>query len=143
MRFKKWSTRNETDRVRVFTGRPGTPSRATGLTGPGFFRVCDPLSHGASVYNGHYLGAVTLISFAERLALALSLPVIYDLGLSQVACKRDGGSSAGAPGARPPVWKYSRVYFWKFWLHNKRKLYCDQHAMITICILFSFLITKA
>ena len=47
-------------------------------------------------------------------------------------------------GRAPPVWKCLRVYFWKNnWLHNTDKLYCNQHATFTICILFSILITTA
>ena len=41
-----------------------------------------------------------------------------------------------------PFWNFSRVYFWKFWQHNMRKIYCNQHAMFTMCILFSTLTKK-
>ena len=41
----------------------------------GFFSVPHLLWHGASVYNGHLRGPVTLTSIAERLAVELSLPV--------------------------------------------------------------------
>ena len=37
-----------------------------------------------SVYNGHLRGPVTLTPIAERLAVELSLPVYYDLGLSRL-----------------------------------------------------------
>ena len=37
-----------------------------------------------------------------------------------------------ARGARPPVSNFSRV---NFWLHNTHKLYCYQHAMLTIIIM--------
>ena len=40
-------------------------------------------------------------------------------------CIIKGGSSAGAPGARPPVWNFLRVYFNTFWLHNMHRLYCN------------------
>ena len=42
----------------------------------GFFSVSHLLWHGASVYNGHLRGPVTLTPFAERLAVELSLSVI-------------------------------------------------------------------
>ena len=41
----------------------------------GFFSVSHLLWHGASVYNGHPRGSVTLTTIAERLAVELSLPV--------------------------------------------------------------------
>ena len=41
----------------------------------GFFKVPQLLWHGASVYNGHPEGPVTLTHIAERLAAELSLPV--------------------------------------------------------------------
>ena len=41
----------------------------------GFFSVPHLLWHGASNYNGHLRGPVTLIPFAERLAVELSLHV--------------------------------------------------------------------
>ena len=37
----------------------------------------------------------------------------------------------------PPCLKFLWVYYWKFWLHNMHKLFCYQHAMFTVCILFS------
>ena len=40
--------------------------------------------HGASVYNGYLRGPVTLTPIAERLAVELSLPLFYDLGLPQL-----------------------------------------------------------
>ena len=40
-----------------------------------FFGVPHLLWHGASVYNGYLRGPVTLTTFAERLAVELSLPV--------------------------------------------------------------------
>ena len=43
------------------------------------------LWHGASVYNGHLRGPVTLIPVAERLVVDLSLKIcFYDLGLSRL-----------------------------------------------------------
>ena len=45
-------------------------------------------------------------------------------------------SSAGAPGA-PPCFNFLRVYFWKIWQRNTHKLYCNQHATLKICKLFS------
>ena len=50
----------------------------------GFFKVPQLLWHGASVYNGHPEGPVTLTHIAERLAAELSLPVFYAFGLSQL-----------------------------------------------------------
>ena len=41
----------------------------------GFFDVPHLLWHGASVYYGYLRGPVTLISFADRLKVELSLPV--------------------------------------------------------------------
>ena len=41
----------------------------------GFLSVPHLLWHGASVYNGHLRGPVTLTPIAERLAVELSLPV--------------------------------------------------------------------
>ena len=42
----------------------------------GFFSVPHLLWHGASVYDGHLRGPVTLTPIAERFALELSLPVL-------------------------------------------------------------------
>ena len=42
----------------------------------GFFSVPHLLWHGASVYNGHLRGLVTLTPITERLAVKLSLPVL-------------------------------------------------------------------
>ena len=47
----------------------------------GFFNVPHLLWYGASVYNGHLRGPVTLTPIAEHLAMQLSLPVFNDLGL--------------------------------------------------------------
>ena len=47
----------------------------------GFFNVPHLLWNGASVYNGHLRGPVTLTPIAERLAVGLSLSD-YDLALS-------------------------------------------------------------
>ena len=41
----------------------------------GFFSIPHLLWHGASVYNGHLRGPVTLTPFAELLAVELPLPV--------------------------------------------------------------------
>ena len=49
-----------------------------------FFSVPHILWHGTSVYDGHLRGPVTLTPIAERLAVELSLPVFYDLGLSRL-----------------------------------------------------------
>ena len=49
----------------------------------GFFSEPHLLWQGASVYNGHIRGPVTLTPIAERLVMELSLPV-YDLGLSRL-----------------------------------------------------------
>ena len=49
----------------------------------GFSNVPHLLRHGPTVYNGHRRGPVTLTPVAERLAVELSLPVFYDLGLSR------------------------------------------------------------
>ena len=38
------------------------------------------LCHGASVYNGHLRGPVTLTPIAERLAVKVSLPALSRLG---------------------------------------------------------------
>ena len=48
-----------------------------------FFSVSQLLWHGASVYNGHIRGHVTLTPIAERLAVELSLPV-FTTGLSRL-----------------------------------------------------------
>ena len=45
------------------------------------------LWHGASVYNGHLRGPVTLIPIAKLLAVELSLPVFYDLDLLRMEFK--------------------------------------------------------
>ena len=52
----------------------------------GFFSVPNLQWHGASVYNGHLRGPVTLTPVAERLAVELSLhcTCFYDLGLLQL-----------------------------------------------------------
>ena len=42
------------------------------------------LWHGASIYNGHLRGSMTLTPVDEHLAVELSLPVFYGLGLSQL-----------------------------------------------------------
>ena len=49
----------------------------------GFFSVPHLMWHGASVYNGHLRGPVTLTPIAERLAVELSLPVLTT-GLSRL-----------------------------------------------------------
>ena len=49
-----------------------------------FFSVPHLLWHGASVYNGHLRGPVTLTHTAERFALELSLPVFTTLFLSRL-----------------------------------------------------------
>ena len=46
-------------------------------------------------------------------------------------------------GRAPSVRKLLRVYFWNVRLQNMHKLYCNQHAMFTICTLFSSLTIKA
>ena len=51
--------------------------------------------------------------------------------------------SAKADPARPPLFEILKSLFWKVWLNNTHKLYCYQHAMFRICILFSVLTTKA
>ena len=43
----------------------------------GFFKVQHLLWHGSNVYNGHLRGPVTLAPIAERLAVELSLPVLF------------------------------------------------------------------
>ena len=43
-----------------------------------------PIMTRESVYNGHLQGPVTLTSYTERLAVELSRPVFYDLGLSRL-----------------------------------------------------------
>ena len=48
---------------------------------------------------------------------------------SEISTVPKGGSSAGAPGARPPVWNFLKIYFWKFRQRNTHKLYCYQHTM--------------
>ena len=50
----------------------------------GFFSVPHLLWHGASVYNDHLRGPVTLTPIAELVAVELSLPVFYDLGLPRL-----------------------------------------------------------
>ena len=50
----------------------------------GFFSVPHLLWHGASVYNCHLLGPVTLTPIAECLA-ELSLPFFHNLGLLRLA----------------------------------------------------------
>ena len=60
----------------------------------GLFSVPHLLWHGASVYNGHLRGPVTLTPIAERLAVELSLPVLttklcrgWDSNTQPSACK--------------------------------------------------------
>ena len=50
----------------------------------GFFRGPHLQWNGASVYNGHLWGPVSLTPTAERLAVELSLPVLTNLGLSRL-----------------------------------------------------------
>ena len=45
----------------------------------GFFSVLHLLWHGASVYNGHFRGPVTLQTNDERLAVELSQPVLKSI----------------------------------------------------------------
>ena len=59
----------------------------------GFFSVLHLLWHGASIYNGHLWGPVTLTPIAERLAVELSLPVFttkvcrgWDLNTQPSSC---------------------------------------------------------
>ena len=71
--------------------------------------------------------------------------MFYQWQLIQHAVQK--ADPAPAHRARPNVWKflrvYVRVYFWKFRFHYTHQLYCNQHAVFTICILFSTLTTKA
>ena len=73
--------------------------------------------------------------FTKRSAIRVKAMVLL--------CVTKGGSSAGAPGARPSVRIFLRVYFWTFWQHNTHELYCNQHATLNICILFYTLTAKA
>ena len=52
------------------------------LSTVGFFSVQYLLWHQTYVYNGHFRGPVTHTPYAERLAVELSPPVYYELGLS-------------------------------------------------------------
>ena len=61
----------------------------------GFFCVPHLLWHGASVYNGHLRGPVTLTPIAERLAVELSLPVFT----TWVCCGWDSNTQPSAWGA--------------------------------------------
>ena len=75
-----------------------------------------------------------------NLYLQIASNISSIISVLHVIAKAD---QAPAHRVRAPVPKHLRIYFWKFWLHNTNKLYCNQHATTTICILFSILITKA
>ena len=45
-------------------------------------------------------------------------------------------------GRAPPCLKIFKGVYLKFRLYDTQKLYCNQHAMFTICILFSTLTKK-
>ena len=61
----------------------------------GFFNVPHQLWYGASVYNGHLRGPVTLTPIAEHLAMQLSLPVFNDLGLWRLGFEPQNFRSLG------------------------------------------------
>ena len=65
----------------------------------GLLGVPHLLRHGASVYNGHLRGQVTLTSNPKRLAVEMSLTYFYDLSLSDSntqpsACEANALASA-------------------------------------------------
>ena len=74
----------------------------------------------------------------EREQKSLNSPNFQRLSWS----KADPSPAHRAPPP-PHCLKISRGYFWKIWQHNTHKLFCNQQAMITRCILFSTLTTKA
>ena len=53
-----------------------------------------------------------------------------------------GGSRTGAPGAPPPRLKKKGTFFGKFSLYIRKYFDFSQHAVFTICILFTTLLTK-
>ena len=77
-----------------------------------FFQVFQHLlCHGASVYNGHLWGSVTLTPVAERLAVELSLPV----WTTMCVC-RQRGSNPDLPQVRQTVylWAIAAVLWYVF-----------------------------
>ena len=52
---------------------------------------------GASVYDGHPRGPVTLSPNAEHLAVELSLPIFYDKGLSRLGFEQKAFRFRGEP----------------------------------------------
>ena len=53
-----------------------------------------------------------------------------------------GGSRTGAPGAPLPLWKKGTCFFWKFSLNIRKYFDFSQHAVFTLCILFTTFLTK-
>ena len=52
-------------------------------------------------------------------------------------------SGSGEAYPPPPVWNVFKGLIWKFWLQNTHRLCCNQHAMFTLCILFSSITNKS
>ena len=71
-----------------------------------FFSVPHLLRHGASVYNGHLWGPVTLTPFAERLAVDLSQPVLSRLGFEHPTTEKHWGCYWGYWGDTEKYWAY-------------------------------------
>ena len=91
----------------------------------GFFNVPHLLRHGASLYNGHLRGPVTLTPVAERFGCGAVTTCFYDLGMSQSgiepwspACKANALLTI-TPPRRLDIWKKKRKYvYYCFLLFN-------------------------
>ena len=85
----------------------------------GLFSMPHLLRHGASVYNGHFRGPMTLTFIAERLAVDLSLSgFFFDLGPSRLGFEHPTFRLRGQPTALSPRSNscLKILLFWSFWV---------------------------
>ena len=87
----------------------------------GFYSVPHLLWHRASVYNCHLGEPVILIPVAKRLAVELSLPVFYDLGLSRL-------------GFEHPIFRMRGKRSNRLRHRDKKKITVDLHVHISSSI---------
>ena len=91
----------------------------------GLYSVSHLLWHGASVYNGHLRGPVTVTPNAERLAVELSLPVLttwfcrgWDSNTQPSACRANALTHCATAAARFWSWDQIKQYIDSKWPHN-------------------------
>ena len=116
-----------------------------------FLSVQHLLWQGASVYNGPLWGPMTLTLIAERLAVELSLPVLFDLGLSRLGFEHPtfpllGDRSSPLRGRHrsckitSDVWINSYLYQWSMFRLNLTKEWVSAAAQILIIPPLCFLL---